>query len=71
MKAIIVEAWAENNSVELETRHFSKGTSTTNFKTARNSGCRSPIFQGKTDSVSGKIHLLFPTLGFLDAGLSF
>ena len=28
--------------------HFSKGTSTTNFKTAKNSGCRSPIFQVKT-----------------------
>ena len=51
--------------------HFSKGTSTTNFKTARNSGCRSPISQVKTDSVSGKIHLLFPALGFLEAGLSF
>ena len=51
--------------------HFSKGTSTVNFKTARDSGCRSLIFQVKTDSVSGKIHLLFPALRFLEAGLSF
>ena len=74
MTAIVIQAWAENNCVELETRHFSKGTSTTNFKTARNSGCRSPISQVKTDSVysvSGKIHLLFPALEFLDGGLSF
>ena len=25
----------------------------------------------KTDSVSGEIHLLFPVLGFLEAGLNF
>ena len=60
---IVIEAWGKNN-VELETRHF-------RLKTVRNGGCRSPVFQVKTDSVSGEIHLLFPVLGFLEAGLNF
>ena len=48
---------------------FSNGTPT--FKTERDSGYPSPIFKIKTDSVSGKIHLPFPALEFLEASLSF
>ena len=50
---------------------FSNGTPTENFRTERDSGYPSPIFKIKTDSISGKIHLPFPALGFLEASLSF
>ena len=48
-----------------------KFCATSNFKTARNCGCRSPIFQIKTGSVSEKIHLPFPALRYLEASLSY
>ena len=67
---IVIKAWGENNG-ELETRHFRKEFRLKIFKTVRNGGCRSPVFQVKTDSVSGEIHVLFPVLGFLEAGLNF
>ena len=50
---------------------FSNGTPTQNFRTERDSGYPLPIFKIKTDSVSGKTHLSFLALGFLEASLSF
>ena len=47
--AIVIQARAENNSVEIKTCHFFKRTSTTNSKTARTSGCHSPmLFQERS-----------------------
>ena len=63
MTTIVIQSWAEKNGMRLSPRHFRTEL--------RDSGCLSPVFRIKTDSVSEKIHLPFPALGFLEASLSF